>query len=209
VPASGAPPWPLTLRIYNVTIFVPRNAASPQVARNSAMYINFFTSDGDIYDTLSGTISPVGWIAAIIATVFILCNRQTLCPPGEHNVGPSTQRASARSYDDDARPVSECTPQAYTTQAYAQPYTQPYNAGNIIYPGNGVQVGTYPSQPMAVAQPVSGFAPMPTVMPVATGMAVAQPMSYGGQQTVAMPVAYPSYPSQPPSPPDEDSTKDD
>lgn len=197
VPPSGGD-WPLTLRIYNITIFIPRNSGTPQVSRNSAMYINFFTSDGDIYDSLAGTLSPIGWLASIVAIVYIMCNRQMLCPADtNHNVRPSTQRASARTYDDNVEAVSACTPQAYT----AQPYTQPYNAS---YPGTGVAMA-YPSQPMAVAQPVSGFAPMPTAMPVATGMAVAQPC-YGGAQAVAMPVAYPS---QPPSPPDEDSTKDD
>ena len=163
--------WPLTLRMYNATVFVPRRTVSDdtgsvgQITRDTRIYLNFFTESGDTYDTLRSLLHGLGWPGAIITLLVMLCNKKAFCP-------------SPEDLDEDSRIPRNLRPavqemQAVQGYACSQSYVQP-------------QMGY--AQAMPMAQPMGMAQAMPVAYPAGQ-----QPMP------VVMPVAYLSNPPSPPA----------
>ena len=165
--------WPLTVRMYNATVFVPRRTMSDgtgnagQITRDTRIYLNFFTESGDTYDTLRALLHGLGWPGAIITLLVMLCNKKAFCPSPE-----DLDEDSRNPIPRNLRPAVQ---EMQAVQGYAQ---QPQPMGYVQQPQMGY------AQAMPMAQPM--------------GMAQAMPVAYpSGQQP--MPVAYPSNPPSPPA----------
>ena len=186
--------WPLTLRVYNVTIFVPRSASMAS-NRGTALYLNFFTSAGDSLESITSTSTPLAWLVVIVASIFICCNHQTLCPEerARPRVAHRTNNQQVSAYPAVmSQHHSETRHDEYQMHAY--PY--PEHAGQPVAHG-------YPAHGPPVAYPVaSGYAVQQ--MPVATGRPATQadmPVTRGVAvaANAPLPVAMPSVPPSPPS----------
>ena len=191
VPAADGP-WPLKLKIYNTTTFLPRSMNS-QAAAGSASYINFFTDSGDSADALSSVFSPIGYISFVVTLFFIACNKKKLCPDG-----PPPRSDGRHSHQPNTAPPAQMAMGAYpqTGQQYAYAQSAAYPAGQPVAVAYGQPAMGQP--PVAMAQPMGSC----YGQPVATGQAVAYPQQVHPQQYGAQPVAVPmAYPSNPPSPP--------
>ena len=79
-PGRGAPQWPLTLKLRNATVFHPRSGDGVNILQSASLYVNFFTTDGDGYDTVSGYCMPFGYLLIFICTFVILFNRSSFFP---------------------------------------------------------------------------------------------------------------------------------
>lgn len=187
VAPANAAEWPLALRMYNVTVFEPQTTGASAARTTQAMYVNFFTGGGDTYESLSGTLSPLGWLGTIVCLVVIFCNRKSLCPDQDEAAGhrSSGGRTQNSHNPGNVHPETELHP--------AVPGFNPYGQ---------------PMQPSAVAPPMAYATAMPvahatapiahgTALPVAQAHLPGGPFGHGGQMPVAQGVA--SYPPSPPT----------
>ena len=174
-----SPRWPLTLKLDNFTMFIPRGAtgnpsSAPTVPPSG--YFTFVTSDGDTFETIAGWCGAIGWITFVFCSIFIALKFGDLFP---FETGSQRPRFTTQFSD-----FNFSSAMSYRPQTISQPIAMAQPTVSVAQPTVSV------AQPMAIpmTQPVA----QPTAQPVA----VAQPVS--GQQM--MPVA--RYVSPPTSPPE-------
>lgn len=229
VPGGGSPKWPLQLRVINATVFIAHeaigagtgsagasSASSQAFVRSTALYLNFFTTDGDAYDTISGNLGPLGWLLTMFTVVFILCNKQSLFPESGGRVGPVRGMAPHRTTP--PHHASYCNrgalggPAPYCQSSYGQ--SSGFGGQRLgAYPsGSSIPLSTLPPQ-QSVARPVATAAlarnssstvngvvpPTATAMPTATPVVVeGRPVS-GGAFAITPARGSPSLPPSPPA----------
>ena len=187
VPASGdGAGWPLTLVISRADMWLP--GAIP--GGSGAVYVSMYTNAGDSAESLSGILSPIGFIGLMIAG-FIACSSR----------GKLTHQDRDRTR----------APRAFNYVASA-PAPQPMHAcGGMQMAAGGpphmvaqpMQVQAQPSMPVAYgqAQPYPQQAYPQQAYPQQAYPQQAYPQQAYPQQAVPMAQAYPSNPASPPEPP--------
>ena len=205
VPEHGSSQWPLAFRVFNMTVFAPRDAASSTSLSSSAAasaYVTFYTEDAAPSDTwIAETLSTCGWWGLVLSSVFLCCFYEALCNGKEGSKGgwfrsPPIRGQSPPQRDPPGRvPASAnvvVTP-AVPQYGYAQP-TAGYAVAQPMPVAGAYAVQMQPSQPLPVAQPHMWPGPLPTAYPGPVPTAYPAP---GG--TSAYPTAYPSNPPSPPT----------
>jgi len=192
VPASGdGAGWPLTLVISRADMWLP--GAIP--GGSGAVYVSMYTNAGDSAESLSGILSPIGFIGLMIAG-FIACSSR----------GKLTHQDRDRTR----------APRAFNYVASA-PAPQPMHAcGGMQMAAGGpphmvaqpMQVQAQPSMPVAYGQaqpyPQQAYpqqAYPQQAYPQQAYPQQAYPQQAYPQQAVPMAQAYPSNPASPPEPP--------
>ena len=111
-PDQGSAQWPLTLRVHNVSTFLKRPSPDAALARGSAVYINWFTADGDAFDSgsplESSTLLPLGYLSCIIFTYCLCKHKKELF---EERRRP--RRPPQRGYQQQGQPLAPRQQNAY------------------------------------------------------------------------------------------------
>jgi hypothetical protein len=213
VPPSTSPQWPLTLRIFNASIFTERGVVrSVGGTRGTHLYINFFTGDGDSLSSAGSTMNRFGWLMCVVSVLFLVMNRERLLSPDDHRGRRSRTQHSPHSIGRASNPrMQQTSPYAQqlrlsatSSVASADPFAGIAMSSSLSTPAAyGIPVSPPPTAYAGTAPAVSRAHVMaaPVARPVAIAqgqpVATAVPAGPGGGYSCQ----YASYPSHPPSPP--------